>query len=148
MIRRTLDFNSKASSRMLRPELTLQVTGGQIIVRPDDVELGEDGAGRNLLIQDLHFVSAPERPPTDDYYALYDAVAEQIYPGVRRRIKAMYMSDGVTLEVTVKTDRRRDSLRKYERAIQWVLRGEFDARPADRHCPYCAGYLICPAAEI
>jgi CRISPR/Cas system-associated exonuclease Cas4 (RecB family) len=148
MVRRTLDYSSKASSKMLRPELKLQVTGGEIIVRPDYVELGEDGAGRQLLIQKLHFGNAPEKPPADDYYALYDAVADQIYPGVRRKIQAMYMSDGVTLEVTVKADRRRDSLRKYERAIQGVLRSEFDPRPTDKHCPYCVGYHICPAAEL
>lgn len=32
----------------------------------------------------------------------------------------MYLSDGVTLDAPVKADRRRDSLRKYEKAIQGV----------------------------
>lgn len=145
---RTLGYQSAANSRMLRPELRLKVVGGEIIVVPDYVEISEDGGGRHLLIQDLHFGSSPEKPPSDDHYALYDVAAEQTYPGAKRKIQAMYMSDGVALEVTVKADRRRDSLRKYERAIQGVLRAELEPRPSDKQCPYCSGYRICPTAEI
>jgi DNA helicase II / ATP-dependent DNA helicase PcrA len=145
---RTLGYQSAANSRMLRPELRLKVVGGEIIVVPDYVEISEDGGGRHLLIQDLHFGNSPEKPPSDDHYDLYDVAAEQTYPGAKRKIQAMYMSDGVALEVTVKADRRRDSLQKYERAIQGVLRAELEPRPSDRQCPYCSGYHICPAAEI
>jgi CRISPR/Cas system-associated exonuclease Cas4 (RecB family) len=146
---RTLGYHSAANSRMLRPELRLKVVGGEIIVVPDHVEISKDGVGgTRLLIQDLHFGTSPEKSPSDDYYALYDVAAEQTYPGAKRRIQAMYMSDGVALEVTIKADRRRDSLRKYERAIQGILRAELEPRPSDKQCPYCSGYHICPAAEI
>jgi superfamily I DNA/RNA helicase/Zn-dependent peptidase ImmA (M78 family)/CRISPR/Cas system-associated exonuclease Cas4 (RecB family) len=148
MVRRTLDHSSGAKSRMLRPTWFLNVTGGVIIVRPDYVELSETPEGISLLIQDLNFGTAPEKAPIDDYFSLYDAAAEQLYPQSKRRIQMMYMSDGEILNVTVNADKKKVGLRNYEKAIQGVLRNKLPIRPTEKHCPHCPGYHICPTAEI
>jgi DNA helicase-2/ATP-dependent DNA helicase PcrA len=148
MVQCTFGHRSTAKSRILRPTWSLRVKGGEIIVRPDYVEISETAGGICLLIQDLNFGIAPERAPEEDYFALYDLAAAQLFPTARRRIQVLYMSDEEILEVAVNSDRRKASLRKYEKAIRAVLDNDFIPRPSERHCPHCVGYHICPTSEV
>jgi hypothetical protein len=147
MIRRTLDYRSTARDRILRPTWKVKLRSGEVQVRPDYVEINEDSSGQQILIQDMRFGQPPLKTPADDCYALYETAVREAYPSARCTIQAVYMTNGATRDVQLTYGGRAASLRKYERAIQGILRGEFGARPTDGRCPYCPYFFICPAAE-
>jgi CRISPR/Cas system-associated exonuclease Cas4 (RecB family) len=148
IVRRTLARRSAAGSLLLRPTWLLKTEAGVIIVRPDYVEVNDSPEGRIILIQDLHFGSAPNKAPSNDYFALYAAAAEQTFPSAKIKIQAVYVSNGETFDVNINSDKRKAALRIYQNAIQGILRGEFSPRPTEKGCPRCPGYHLCPAAEI
>jgi DNA helicase-2/ATP-dependent DNA helicase PcrA len=147
MIRQTLQYHSATETRILRPEWKVPLKNGIVIVRPDYIEFADDGSGLTLFVQHLHLGAAPPKPPSDDYYALYDIAASQAYPEVKRRIQAMYMSTGETLDVHVSYNQRRVSVQNYEKAMRGITEGGFGASPKDKRCPYCPSYFICPSIE-
>jgi superfamily I DNA/RNA helicase len=146
MVGQTLVFTS-SGTRVLRPNWNLRLPSGDVIVRPDYTEIDESGAEPLVLMQDMRFGPSPSRSPTDDHYALYDMAAAEVFPKSRRAIQAVYMSNGDIMEVKVTAGARKAAAERYDRAIRGILRGEFEARPEERHCPYCPCFFICPAAE-
>jgi DNA helicase II / ATP-dependent DNA helicase PcrA len=147
LIRQTLEYHSATESRIPRPEWKVPLKNGIVIVRPDYVEFADDGSGLTLFVQHLHLGAPPPKPPSDDYYALYDMAASQAYPEAKRRIQAMYMSTGETIDIHVSYSQRRASVQNYEKAISRILEGGFEANPKDKRCPYCPSYFICPSIE-
>ena len=147
LIRQTLEYHSATESRIPRPEWKVPLKNGIVIVRPDYVEFADDGSGLTLFVQHLHLGAAPPKAPSDDYYALYDMAASQAYPEAKRRIQAMYMSTGETIDIPVSYNQRRASVQNYEKAISGILEAGFDASPTDKRCPYCPSYFICPSIE-
>lgn len=147
VIRQTLEYHSATETRILRPEWKVPLKNGTVVVRPDYIEFADDGSGLTLFVQHLHLGAAPSKPPTDDYYALYDLAAASAYPEAKRRIQAMYMSTGETLDINVSYNARKMSLQNYERAIYGITQGEFGAHPKEKRCPYCPSYFICPSIE-
>lgn len=148
MIRQTLEYHSATETRILRPEWKVPLKNGIVIVRPDYIEFADDGSGLTLFIQHLHLGAAPAKPPTDDYYVLYELAAARAYPENKRRIQAMYMSTGETLDVHVSYNQRKASVQNYEKAMRGIIEGGFDARPKEKRCPYCPSYVVCPSIEI
>ena len=76
-----------------------------------------------------------------------DIAAARAYPEARRRIQAMYMSTGETLDINVSYNWRKTALQNYEKAMMGIIRGEYGARPNDKRCPYCHSYFNCPTIE-
>lgn len=146
MVGQTLVFTS-SGTRVLRPSWTLKLPSGEVLVRPDYAEVDESGPAPFVLMQDMCFGPSPLRSPVKDHYALYDLAAAAAYPKSRRAIQAVYMSNGAVLEVTVTATARKAAAERYDRAIRGILRGEFEAKPEERHCPYCPCFFICPASE-
>jgi DNA helicase-2/ATP-dependent DNA helicase PcrA len=147
MVERTLDYSSASRARMLSPKWRVKLRNGDVIVRPDYAEIVTNNSDTQLLIQEMCFGPPPSKPPYEHYHALYDAAATDAHPGVRVRIQSVYMSNGDVVDVTVTQSSRKASLSRYEMVIQGISRGEFEARPDDRRCPYCPCFFICPAAE-
>lgn len=146
MVGQTLVFTS-SGTRVLRPSWTLKLPSGEVLVRPDYAEVDESGPAPFVLMQDMCFGPSPLRSPVKDHYALYDLAAAAAYPKSRRAIQAVYMSNGAVLEVTVTATARKAATERYDKAIRGILRGEFEAKPEERHCPYCPCFFICPASE-
>jgi DNA helicase-2/ATP-dependent DNA helicase PcrA len=147
IIRQTLEYHSATETRILRPEWKVPLKNGTVVVRPDYIEFANSGSGLTLFVQHLHLGAAPSKPPTDDYYVLYDIAATRAYPEARRRIQAMYMSTGETIDINVSYNQRNTSLQNYEKAMYGIIQGEFDAHPKDKRCPYCPSYFNCPSME-
>jgi DNA helicase II / ATP-dependent DNA helicase PcrA len=147
IIRQTLEYHSATETRILRPEWKVPLKSGTVVVRPDYIEFADDGSGLTLFVQHLHLGSAPSKPPTDDYYVLYDIAATRAYPEAKRRIQAMYMTTGETLDIHVTYNWRKTSLQNYEKAMVGIIQGEFAASPNDKRCPYCHSYFNCPTIE-
>ncbi|HEX8162897.1 MAG TPA: ATP-dependent helicase [Pyrinomonadaceae bacterium] len=147
IIRQTLEYHSATETRILRPEWKVPLKNGTVVVRPDYIEFVDDGSGLTLFVQHLHLGDAPLKPPTDDYYVLYDIAAAQAYPDTRRRIQAMYMSTGETIDINVSYNWRKAGLQNYEKAMRGIIQAEFDAHPKDKRCPYCPSYFNCPSME-
>lgn len=147
MVGQTLVFTA-SGTRVLRPNWTIKLQRGEVIIRPDYAEVDESGSEPLVLMQDMCFGPSPSRAPSKDLYALYDIAAEEAYPKSRRAIQAVYMSNGTVLEVRVTASARKLAAERYDRAIRGILNGEFEARPEERHCSYCPCFFICPASEV
>jgi superfamily I DNA/RNA helicase len=147
IIRQTLEYHSATETRLLRPEWKVALKNGAVVVRPDYIEFVDDGSGLTLFVQHLHLGAAPLKPPTDDYYVLYDIAAARAYPETKRRIQAMYMSTGEIIDINVSYDWRKAAVQNYENAMRGIANGEFDAHPKDKRCPYCPSYFNCPSME-
>jgi hypothetical protein len=147
IIQQTFNYRSTSEDRILRPNWKVELESGVVIVRPSYVEFTEDEAGVTVIIKHLHLGAPPMKDQTEDYYALSDLAAERAYPHNRRRIQAMYMSTGETIEVAVPYSWRKTKLQRYEGAMRGILRGDFDARPNNKRCPFCTCYCICPSME-
>lgn len=147
MIYRTLHRRTAADDRIVRPEWKVALESGIVVVKPDYIEFVDGGSSIELMVGHLHLGNAPERGPTDDFYALYDMAATQTYPESRHRIQATYMTSDETMDVHVSYNYRKASLQKYDKAIRGILQGEFAARPNSKRCPYCSSYFICPSVD-
>lgn len=83
MVGQTLVFNA-SGTRVLRPNWTIKLQSGDVIIRPDYAEVDESASEPSVLMQDMCFGSFPSRPPSKDLYALHDMAAEEAYPKSRR----------------------------------------------------------------
>lgn len=146
MVGHTLVFTS-SGTRVLRPDWTLKLPSGEVIVRPDYAEVEASGPESFVLMQDMCFGPPPSRTLTRDHHALYDLAAAAAYPKSRRAIQAVYMSNGAVKDVPVTAGARKAAAERYDEAIRGILRGEFEAKPEERHCPHCPCFFICPASE-
>lgn len=146
MVGQTLVFTS-SGTRVLRPNWRIKLPSGEVIVRPDYAEVDESGTEPFVLMQDMCFGPSPSRAPSKHHYALYDIAAAEAHPKSRRAIQAVYMSNGAVLDVRVTASARKLAAERYDRAIRGILGGEFEARPEERHCPFCPCFFICPASE-
>lgn len=126
-------------------EWEVALTNGLVVVKPDHVEVAEDGS--HILMQRFRTGQRSGSELERDIYALYDLAAEQFYPKAKRDVQVFYLSTNQPETVPLTPQRRSTRLTRYERAIEGIRRGAFPPKPDDRGCPRCPFFFVCPAAE-
>ena len=126
-----------SGAELLDADWRIKRTGGQIRVRPDQVERRLDG----LVVRRLR-TGRPPKKVDDDIYALYHYAAAQEFGGAR--VEALFLTTDETKPVPM-TDRViNNRLEKYDQAIAGICGGHFPPKTNDRICPRCPQYFICP----
>jgi ATP-dependent DNA helicase UvrD/PcrA len=111
---------------------------GQIRLKPDHVEIGEDGP----VVRRLR-TGKPPKKIDDNIYALYHEGAKQVYG--KARVEALFLTADEIVPVELSAKMIASRLQKYDEAIAGIRAGEFPPQPSDRMCPRCPQYFICPA---
>lgn len=100
----------------------------------------------NLLNHEkLNIGRSPADPIKDLIYVLFETGARGQLPDARRHFKASFMTNKVTLPVTISETRLQEGLEAFANAHDGILKGEFIAREDKNRCPLCSYFFICPS---
>ncbi len=148
MIQRIVERDPLSEARIIQPEWKIELENGIVIVRPDFVDLIDDGSGKmKVIVEMLNFGSSPEKAPQDDVYALLDIAVEQTYPELNRQIRVTYMTDNQTIPINVNNNWRKTGVRNYEKAIDGILNEDFNPKVDKKHCPFCTYFMMCSSND-
>jgi hypothetical protein len=135
----------RAGVRVPSPSWRVQLTHGDVILEPDDLENLPDGSIVAERVRTGRPTKDDLKGDFDDIYALYVAAARQASSA--SRVQVRFLSADAVLPVSFKEKALTTRLGRYDAAIVGIARGEFDPDVTEHRCPRCAYYFICPAAE-
>ena len=148
MIQKIVERDPLSEVRIIQPDWKIELENGIVIVRPDFVDLIDDGSGKmKVVVETLNFGSSPEKAPQDDVYVLLDIAAEQTYPELNRQIRATYMTDNQAITLNINNNWRRIGVRNYEKAIDGILNEDFNPKVDKKHCPFCTYFMMCSSND-
>ena len=133
-----------ATSDRLEAEWTVALRNGRVSVTPDWVEVVRTSRGTRVLVRRLKTGRATKSFTPDDVVSLYVKGAEEAFPDAERVCEVFYLMTNEVRAVDLSPKSLRSKLAVYEDAIDGIAREEFDPRPAERVCPKCAQYFVCP----
>jgi len=133
-----------ATTDRLEVEWTVPLRNGRVVVTPDWVEVVTTSAGTRVLVRRLKTGRATKSSTPDEVVGLYIKGAEEAFPDAQRFYEVLYLMTNEVRKVDLPPKSLNSKLAVYEKAIDGIARGEFDAEPAERVCPKCAQYFICP----
>ena len=105
------------------------------------------GATQTVVVQRVRTGQASAREHKKSIYALYQAAAEQAYPGARQQVQTLSLSNDEVVDIPLSPGAVATELQRYDGAISGILAGRFDPAPDDRKCPRCPHYFTCPAGS-
>jgi DNA helicase II / ATP-dependent DNA helicase PcrA len=133
-----------ANSDRLEVEWTVPLRNGRVSVTPDWVEIIETTAGTRVLVRRLKTGRATKSATPEDVMSLYIKGSEVAFPGAERVCEVLYLMTNEVRNVDLSPKSLKTKLAVYEDAIDGIGRGDFAPRPAERVCPKCAQYFVCP----
>ena len=121
-------------------DLTLNMAGAQIIVRPDERTTRSDG---RLIFR--HIRTGRKTTTSTD---TLDAAAYQLAVGSLGEIEFVFLTDEERSPVDMGTTKLNNRRKRIENAASSIRSGAFPARPKqpDRTCPRCPYFFICTDA--
>jgi len=147
MISRAFGRLKSSAGDFLQPEWELNLSNGRVLVRPDHIELIEEGEKLHVIVHKLKTGRPSEGEKKKEIYGLLHAAARMNYAQAERRVRTVYLSTGVADDVELTEKQIAGHLRKYEEAIDGIQRSDFPPLPDAFKCPTCPHYFICPSAE-
>lgn len=141
MVRRMAESIAAETVTYDRCDWSIPVGRRRVLIAPDRVLIGADGAVR---VQRIRTGKKTKSESGKRIYALLRKGAQQKYPGRRISIEAFYLATGEVMPVPEKNDDK--LIAEYADAIAGIERGAFHAVPEARRCPNCPSYFICAGA--
>lgn len=148
MVKRAVTDQGVAEGEVSQPAWEVPLSNGRVVVRPDWVEVINDGARTSVVVRRVRTGRPSDAEPKDKVYALYHAAARTHYPSADLTVKIVYLSTGDVQESAMNDKQVAGHLKKYEEAIAGIRRGDFPPRPDPFACPSCAHYFVCPSGEV
>jgi len=137
----------RATKTLIKPEWTVALTHGSVLVTPDEVELVEQPGRQEVTVRRIRTGRPTKTEGDKPVYALYHEAAQRAYPGAQVRVEIAYLATRTTTPVEMKASTRKSRVAKYDTAMAGIGSGDFSAAPDDFGCPRCPHYFICPSAE-
>ncbi|HXC53122.1 MAG TPA: ATP-dependent helicase [Candidatus Limnocylindrales bacterium] len=125
-------------AKSLSTELRLGVSGGEIVVRPDDVLTGKDGHTRFRMIRTGHASSKELETVSAAVFAL---AAHETIPGCV--VEFVHLGDATVRMVGMKPKTLADRKSTAEKALDEIRAGRFPRDESPRTCPRCPAFFIC-----
>lgn len=123
-------------------DLTLNIAGAQIVVRPDERTVKTDGR--------LIFRRIRTGRKTSTSMDTLDAAAYQLAVGAMGEIEFVFLTDEACSPVEMSSTKLKNRRIRIEDAASSIRAGEFSASPKqpDRTCPRCPYFFICTDAPL
>lgn len=125
------------------PKWEVPLERGVVRLSPDHASAGEGGAPRALR---LRTGRASKKEMDKPIYGLYQAAFARTYPGQPLALEVLYLTTGERAPIAFAAGPLQTRLKKYNEAMEGILRRHFPPEGDDRMCPRCPHYFICPAA--
>lgn len=126
-----------------RPEWTVALPNGIVIVSPDEVDLADEHGRPAVVVRRVKTGRPSSSEGGAPVYALYYEAATRAHGSVAR-VEIAYLTTGTTEQVELTSRTLKSRVDKYNEAMAAIRCGEFPARPTDHACPRCPQYFICP----
>ena len=115
---------------------------GAVTVECDAAATGLDGT---LVLEKRHKRRLKADDHTDTRLALLRHAAKQQNPDRPVAVSLVSLADGEVRESPNKPKLESKRVEKYDIALQSIASGAFAANPADRECPRCPYFFLCPS---
>jgi len=145
MIKRAFRRRSGSRGRALDVEWEIPLTYGKVTLKPDHVEILEEGTNSVALIQRMRTGRRSKTESDKEIYALYQRAAQESDLQAQSRIQILYLATDEVEDVEMSARKIDSRLEKYDAAMAGILQEQFHPTPDDRRCPRCPHYFICPA---
>ncbi len=147
MVARAVNRRVQGFGRPVRQDMTVRLEHGSVSLRPDHVEVSDDGAGRSVLVQRLRTGRVSKSEADKDIYALYQQAGAEAFPEASVTVQTLYLATGETQDIRIHERSISTRLAHYDQAFLGITDGDYHARPDDRRCPRCPHYFVCPSGS-
>jgi ATP-dependent DNA helicase UvrD/PcrA len=147
MIDRAFRRRSESRGRALDVEWEIPLTYGKVSLKPDHVEILEEGRNSVALIQRMRTGRRSKKEADKEIYALYQRAVQESDLKAQSRIQILYLATDEVEDVEMSAKKIGSRLEKYDAAMAGILQERFHPTRDDRLCPRCPHYFICPAGD-
>ncbi|WP_031268165.1 MULTISPECIES: UvrD-helicase domain-containing protein [unclassified Labrenzia] len=132
-------LSNRAGAAGEAPEaLSIDFSGEEIIVRPDEILVRSDGVRSVRRIRTGHMRSAESK---DVGAAALILAVRQACPGAVAQL--VHLSDGETYDLSLSERELTGRKEKLAKFLGDIRRGRFPAKVSSRTCPNCPAFFIC-----
>ena len=145
MINRAFHRRSGSRGQAIDVEWEIPLTYGKITLKPDHIEILEEGSNPLALIQRMRTGRRSKSESDKEIYALYQRAVQESDLQAQSRIQILYLATDEVEDVEMSKRKIDSRLEKYDEAMAGIIQERFPPTRDDRLCPRCPHYFICPA---
>ncbi len=145
MIKRAYHRRSGSRGRAIDVEWEIPLTYGKVTLKPDHIEILEEGPNPVALIQRMRTGRRSKSESDKEIYALYQRAVQESDLQAQSRIQILHLATDDVEDVEMSKRKIDSRLEKYDEAMAGILQERFHPTRDDRLCPRCPHYFICPA---
>jgi superfamily I DNA/RNA helicase/Zn-dependent peptidase ImmA (M78 family) len=139
--------NSGSVAEIISPTFEVKIEGAIVRVKLDALEIVENGGEITAQIRKYKTGKSPKKNDPDDAEILMTVAAQANFPEAKAVLHRIYLSDDSVAEVSISAKVIENRLRKYEKAVEGIVKRIFEPSPNDNNCPHCAHFFICPSGN-
>jgi superfamily I DNA/RNA helicase len=147
IVRVMCDKITQSTNEILRKSYEIQLENGTIRVRPDAVEIFEEGGEKRVVVRRYRTGKSPKEAKIDNVDALMLEAVQQKYPEAKSTVQKIFLTDNISQDVPVSKKVLGNRLKKYQNAINGIGSNQFPADPSEDNCPHCSHFFVCPSGE-